>query len=391
MGSPSKPYHRSMNTWHNNPTLTRLNRFLITALTSTLFASAWAGGAKGSLDSETMTLPVRVFLAKSEVSNKINCTMSEEDLAEVFTVVNENWAPANIHWSLESVQELRVEPNVAHEYQESLKTNPRRANMKVLIDSFPNDQRLSKGFNVFIVESMGKGAGGVFRPKPYGDVIYAHQSPRGFAVPAILAHELGHALSLPHTVFEKNNNLMMGSAPGRKPTRVKPLTASQIHLARIQAKQGKPFSPKFYKSPSPKKTLFAKLDVNSDGTLTAAENGEAHQGFVRNLLRQASRAPHESLNKDEFDLMQMRRNRNQQGSGSNGRRVGPSIDSIFAKGDANQDGKLSRDEASGQIPPRNFAMSDKDEDGFITKEDILATRKRFGLNVEGFRIQSRPE
>lgn len=147
--------------------------------------------------------------------------------------------------------------------------------------------------------------------------------------------------------------------------------------------------PKSYKSPALKKMLFAKLDVNGDGILTADENEESHQGFVRNLLRQASRAPHESLSKDEFDLLQMRRNRNQQRPGSRGQRVGPSGDSIFAKGDTNQDGKLSRDEASEQVPTRNFAMSDKDQDGFITKKDIIATRKRFGINAEGF-LHPRP-
>ncbi len=354
-----------------------------------VLASSGAEETQPSTKSEKITLPVRVFLVKSKVSEKVHCTMTEEDLVACFKIVNENWAPANIEWSVESIREMPIPTDAARAYQKSLETNPRRGDMKVLVDSFPNDQRLTKGFNVFIVESMGKGAGGVFRPKPHGDVIYAHQSPRGYAVPAILAHELGHALSLPHTVFEKNNNLMMGAGPGRKPTRVKPLTPSQIELARAQAKQGKPFEPKPYNRPAPNKQLFTMLDTNGDGKLTATENKPAHQPFVRNLLRQASRAPHESLTQEEFRLMQTQHQRSRQRAKGRGQRIGASVDSIFAKNDKNQDGKLSREEAKGQIPARNFDMSDKDNDGFITKEDIIATRKRFGIDADGVRTGRR--
>ena len=377
-----------MNTRNTPPT--QFNRFLIAAAASTLFASSWAETTQSSLDSKTITLQVRVFLAKSEITEKLNCTMSEKALSECFTIVNENWAPANIHWSIESVREFSIQPDAARRYQTSLEANPRRANMKILVDSFPNDQRLKDGFNVLIIESMGNSAGGVFRPRPYGDVFYAHQSPRGYAVPAILAHELGHALGLPHTVFEKNNNLMMGAGPGRKPTRVKPLTASQIKLARAQAKKGKPFKPQTYQYPAPQGQAFSILDSDGDGMLTVAENEETRQDLVRDLLRRASRAPEESLTQDEYILVQSRRQRGPRRERSRGQRVGPSVATLINEGDKNRDGMLSREEADGYIPSGNFNLSDRDNDGYITAEDIIATRKGFGINAEGFRIPRRP-
>lgn len=334
--------------------------------------------------SEKISLPVRVFRLQSDVSKKIHCTMTDKQLKECFTIVNENWASAHIHWILESVHDVKVDSKIAESYEQSLTNNARRADVRTLSKSFPVKSMLKDGFNVFIVESMGKGAGGVFRPRPHGDIIYAHQSPRGFAVPAILAHELGHALSLPHTVFETNNNLMMGAGPGRKPTRVKPLTDSQIYLARAQAKLGHPFRPSKYKNPVAEDELFSFLDTNKDDRMTVEEVAVEYRGFVENTLRLASRAPHDSLTKDEYDLLKIRLSKQRQPR--KGQRVGPSVDALFARSDKNQDGKMSRDESKGNISMRNFNMSDRDKDGFITKEDVIETRKRFGITAEGFRV-----
>ncbi|MGY3794575.1 EF-hand domain-containing protein [Aquimarina sp. 433] len=47
----------------------------------------------------------------------------------------------------------------------------------------------------------------------------------------------------------------------------------------------------------------------------------------------------------------------------------PSVEEIFKKMDANEDGKLAKDEIKGPLK-RDFAKIDLDQDGFITKEEL---------------------
>jgi|GEM_PF-936682 len=347
------------------------------------FASKPAAAAETSNKQQRFTLPVRVFLMQSEESKKIDCQLSEADVKEIFAVANETWAPAKVQWTIESVRQIAADPKLAEGYENAPVGQANRgSSMKLLTQTYSSADFLKPGFNVVIVRKL-TGAGGVFRPGT-GEIVYAASSPTGEIRPVILAHEFGHSLSLPHTVFEKNNNLMMTAGPSRKPTRTKPLTPSQIALARAQAATGKPFRPANPRPPAPADKLFAFLDRNEDGKITVAENDEKHHAFVRRTLRLASRTPEESLTQDEYDLMKLRQKRVPQ-SKRKGQRVGPPVARIFARADSNQDGKLSEEEAKGNLPPRNFKMSDANKDGFVTQQEMIASRKRFGIDADGYR------
>ncbi|MCP4786898.1 MAG: hypothetical protein GY903_08610 [Fuerstiella sp.] len=130
---------------------------------------------------------------------------------------------------------------------EALKTamlNPRGNLAPAIVKNVARDTLLSSGFNVVIAEDYELGMGGVFIPAPDGLLFYARiRGTGGEQKPVVLAHELGHALGLPHAIFEKNNNLMMGARPSRVPTRTNPITASQVQITRHYAKVGNPFSP----------------------------------------------------------------------------------------------------------------------------------------------------
>ncbi len=51
------------------------------------------------------------------------------------------------------------------------------------------------------------------------------------------------------------------------------------------------------------------------------------------------------------------------------RREPPSIDELFEKMDANEDGKLSQEEVKGPLS-RHFDKIDANEDGFLTREEL---------------------
>jgi Ca2+-binding EF-hand superfamily protein len=361
------------------PRIHRVTSYLVVSLLAFI---ATAPAEETSAKNE-ITLPVRVFRMKSDVSEKINCRLSDQDIKALFEIVNENWAQADIRWQVESLRDLPVASSLAKEFDTGVKGGVKNAPLKTLTKTYRQEDLLNPGFNVFIVESLGKGLGGVFRPVPFGDVIYARVSPRGMPVPAILAHELGHSLGLPHTVFEKNNNLMMGSSPGRVPARVKPLTASQIKLARAQAATGKPFKPTRRTAPAAPDKLFALLDVDGDGKMTVAENQEPHRAFVQDTLRKASRAPDQSLSRDEYDLMKLSQTRTKR-SGDKGKRAAPPISQLFKQFDQDQDKRLTSAELPAGLRSR-VVRWDTDKDGFVTAEELHAYRKRFGINAEGFR------
>ncbi|GAA3650546.1 EF-hand domain-containing protein [Flavivirga jejuensis] len=59
----------------------------------------------------------------------------------------------------------------------------------------------------------------------------------------------------------------------------------------------------------------------------------------------------------------------------------PSIEELFTKMDANEDGKLSEKEIKGPLK-KDFAKIDTDEDGFITKEELEKAPKPKGKRPE---------
>ncbi len=79
---------------------------------------------------------------------------------------------------------------------------------------------------------------GVYNPETQS-VLIGETSPGGDINPSILAHELGHALSLRH--FRERFNLMSGRQPGVEPMDKTRLSPEQIAGARAVAKSGDSF------------------------------------------------------------------------------------------------------------------------------------------------------
>ena len=68
----------------------------------------------------------------------------------------------------------------------------------------------------------------------------------------------------------------------------------------------------------------------------------------------------------------------------------PSVTDLVAELDQNEDGKISKEEADGSARgKRQFARWDRDQDGFATRDEIIAMRRKSGIDAEGNRIAGR--
>lgn len=180
-----------------------------------------------------ITLPVRVHVLESRLT-PIAGTLSDAELGSLLSRVNEVWAPARIVWRLESIVR---EPALAEDELEEAFAGLAPITADLLASAFPRD-RFSGGWDVFIVRDLTPaGVPGVYFPT-IPMVVSSEIDPSGLGDPGrILAHELGHSLTLLHVPCTTAGNLMSPGCPAADRTRLAP---DQIEQARAQATLGVP-------------------------------------------------------------------------------------------------------------------------------------------------------
>jgi Ca2+-binding protein (EF-Hand superfamily) len=120
--------------------------------------------------------------------------------------------------------------------------------------------------------------------------------------------------------------------------------------------------------------LFAKLDANKDGVVTADEVQGDAKGLFERALRRGDKDGDKKLTKEEFAAAQKESDAPRQPlaqGGGPGRPGGGQFNprEIFARLDTNKDGKISKDEAQGPFK-ENFDRFDANKDGFIGEDEI---------------------
>ncbi len=186
---------------------------------------------------QQLVLPVRVHMLTSGAIPELNSTLSEDEVRHVFVEVNAVWQQAGIRWEVESVLREAAKNEGAFPAARETGQSGRGRFRSILLQVCPENQWLEGAWNVCVIREFPVPAGGVFFPERR-QVLWSELNPREEMHPAILAHELGHSLCLPHDP-ESPNNLMRGG-PARGQARGVELTPTQIAVARRQAATGSP-------------------------------------------------------------------------------------------------------------------------------------------------------
>ncbi len=161
---------------------------------------------------EFLIVPLRVRLLQSEEIPEIDCALTDEDIARILGKVNGIWHVAGIHFGLESLERPAAENEGRFQAVRGLQGVPPLGVFRVLL---PEADRDFSGLKVYYIHEFS--VNGVF----LGDRVSIVQETSRLRpveggidepLPRVTAHELGHALSLPHR--QDRTNLLASGTTG---------------------------------------------------------------------------------------------------------------------------------------------------------------------------------
>lgn len=184
-----------------------------------------------------ITISLRIHLVESSTSDSLNTTLTEADVAILIEGINEVWSQAAITWLVDTIFRESAQNEEIFEAVLAGQLPP-----DALATVVPGGNLFFGDWDVFIIRSFGGVAGGLYIPS-IQSVIFPELDPTGLrdltgSGRRILAHELGHSLSLQHVACPPEGNLM---APGCEAPNRTLLTAAQIAQVRQQAATGRPW------------------------------------------------------------------------------------------------------------------------------------------------------
>lgn len=180
-----------------------------------LFATQ-ASGAEDLLNPppfETfLVIPLRVHVLTSEDLPDVDCKLRDEDVIRILRKVNGIWNKAGIHWGLES---LRREPAEKTQEFRLARDLDGPVNLGRYLRLVPPGPSRMDGMNVYYIHKfavngvwLGDGVAFVQDTAKLREVEGGIDEP----IPRVTAHELGHALGLPHR--QARTNLLASGTTG---------------------------------------------------------------------------------------------------------------------------------------------------------------------------------
>ena len=176
---------------------------------------------------EFYVIPLRVHVLTSKELPDVDCRLADADVARVLGKVNGIWHNAGIHWGLES---LRREPAAREPRFKVARDLDGEGNLGLFRLLMPEGSRAFAGLHVYYIHRFA--VNGVW----LGDgVAFVQETAKLRPVeggidedlPRVTAHELGHALGLPHR--QARTNLLASGTTGTR------LNTAEVAAARKRA------------------------------------------------------------------------------------------------------------------------------------------------------------
>lgn len=216
----------------------RVPRFVVVAASVLALAcrddGATAPPSDTPLATATLELPIRIHVLSSRLT-AFDATFTDQEVEALMRRVNNIWSQTKIVWTLESITRETVD---AEDQLELAIQGGVPVTSEVLAAVVPRGQLFSGKWDVFIVRDLAAARSpGIYFPS-IPAVVSSEVDPAGLGDPGrILAHELGHSLTLAHVPCTVAGNLMSPGCNSEVRTGLTPLQSQQ---ARAQAERGRP-------------------------------------------------------------------------------------------------------------------------------------------------------
>lgn len=159
-----------------------------------------------------LVIPLRVHILRASDLNEVNCSLNDSDIERIIRKVNGVWHPAGIHFGLESIVREPAQQQDRFRLVRDLNGQAPVGLFRILL---PEASRRLRGLHVYYIHQfpvngiyMGEDFAIVKETARLRDVEGGIDEP----LPRVTAHELGHALGLPHR--QDRTNLLASGTTG---------------------------------------------------------------------------------------------------------------------------------------------------------------------------------